>query len=85
MINKKTKTAFQFILGGIMVVTFATTGCNNGSDTKDAKTDTMAVEKMQTMPAKVDTPAVKVDSPATKMDKAEERPIVPGNKPAANK
>lgn len=76
MINKKTKTAFQFILGGMMLVSVATFGCNDSSSTTETKTDTVATEKM------VETPAPVVMDTTHKMDTSSTRPIVPGNKPA---
>ena len=78
MINKKTKTAFQFILGGMMLVSVATIGCNDTASTTETKTDTAAVEKMVEAP-----PAAPVVMDTTpKMDTSSTRPIVPGNKPA---
>ena len=77
MINKNSKTAFQIILGAIMLVSVATIGCNNDASSSTAtKVDTAATEKMQEA-----APATVVPDSTTKMDTAATRPIVPGNKP----
>ena len=80
MINKKSKTALQFILGGIMLASFTITGCNNNDTAtkeapKDATMDNATERPIVPTNKTADTPAVK-DS----MDKANERPIVPTNK-----
>ncbi|MEP7165421.1 MAG: hypothetical protein ABI741_12050 [Ferruginibacter sp.] len=77
MINKKSSTAFQFIFGGILLVSAATIGCNDSSTTTETKTDTITTEKM-----KEETPAPVVMDTMHKMDTAGTRPIVPTNKPA---
>jgi hypothetical protein len=65
---KLSKTAFQFMLGSMLVMTIAT-ACNDTSSSKETKTDSTAVSdtnKMDTM----------------KMDTAKTRPIVPPDQPA---
>ena len=49
--NKQIKTKLQFILGGILLVTFAVASCNNNSeaDKADAK-DTTATEVKTAVP-----------------------------------
>lgn len=75
----KTKTSLQFILGGIMLVSVATIGCNNSSDAKtETTTDTTTTKKMVEETA----PAAKKDSTSTLTDDTSKRPIVPTNQPA---
>ena len=38
--NKQNKTKLQFILGAILLVTFAVAGCNNGEADKTTTTET---------------------------------------------
>ena len=77
MINNKPKTAFQIILGGIMLVSVATIGCNDSSSTTETKTDTTSTKMVEETP--VLPPAVKdtiIDTTAN------QRPIVPTNSPS---
>ena len=70
MISTNKKTTFKIILGGIMLVSVATIGCNNSGEAKEeAKTDAVAPAVMV-----VETPAV-VDTTA-KMDTAAQKPII---------
>ena len=39
--NKQIRTKLQFILGGILLVTFAVAGCNNGEADKAATKDSI--------------------------------------------
>jgi len=72
--NKKTKTAFQFILAGAFLVSFAIAGCNNSGESKEATKDTMSTEKsMEVAPAAPATPDT------AKKDTASTRPVIPGN------
>jgi PBP1b-binding outer membrane lipoprotein LpoB len=48
--NKQNKTKLQFILGGILFVTFAVAGCNGGETEKEATKDTTATEIKTTVP-----------------------------------
>jgi hypothetical protein len=50
--NKQNRTKLQFILGGILFLTFAIAACNNGDD-KDSKAavkDSPATEMKPTIP-----------------------------------
>jgi hypothetical protein len=38
---KQNKTKLQFILGGILMLTFAVAACNNSGESKEAKKDTV--------------------------------------------
>lgn len=72
MISKNKKTAFKIILGGFMLVSVATIGCNESGEAKEeAKTDTVA-------PAApvVETPAPAVVDTTAKMDTAAQKPII---------
>lgn len=51
--NKQNKTKLQFILGGILLVTFAIAGCNNGKTDKTTTTDTLRTDTIPT-PSKMD-------------------------------
>ena len=62
--NKQIKTKLQFILVGILFVTFAVTSCNNGKDDKEAPKDSVT----NTTPP---PPAPVKDS----MDSANEAPV----------
>lgn len=54
--NKKSKNTLALILTSIIFVSFAVTGCNNSSETKEAPKDTVATEKkMEVAPAVIDT------------------------------
>ena len=50
--NKQNKTKLQFILGGILFLTFAVAACNNGDnkDSKAAVKDSPATEMKTTTP-----------------------------------
>lgn len=61
--NKTTKTTMQFILGGILFVTFAVAGCNDSKTDKTTTTDTII------------TPV----APDTTMDTGGVRPTPGGN------
>lgn len=65
--NKQIKTKLQFILLGILFVTFAVAGCNNSGEDKAAPKDSAAIT--------VPPPAVVKDS----MDTANEAPTPDGN------
>lgn len=72
MISTNKKTTFKIILGGIMLVSVATIGCNNGGEAKEeAKTDTVAPAVMV-----VETPAPAVVDTTAKMDTAAQKPII---------
>lgn len=44
--NKKTKTRFQLLLAGSLLISFAVAGCNNGSEKTETKTtDSVTTEK----------------------------------------
>lgn len=48
--NKQIKTKLQFILGGILLVTFAIASCNNNSEADKAATKDTATEIKTTVP-----------------------------------
>lgn len=72
--NNKTKTTFQFILAGVLFVSFAVTGCNNDSGNKEATKDSVSTEK--SMEAAPVAPAA---TDTTKKDTASTRPTPTGN------
>lgn len=47
---KQNKTKLQFILGGILMVTFAVAGCNSGDADKAATKDTPVTEVKTAVP-----------------------------------
>ncbi|MDB5222801.1 MAG: hypothetical protein JWN83_1468 [Chitinophagaceae bacterium] len=67
MPNKQLKTAFQFILGGFIIMNVAVS-CNDTSSTSETKKDSTAVADS----AKMD----KMSTDTMKMDTAAQRPIV---------
>ena len=76
MISKNKKTAFKMILGGIMLVSVATIGCNDSGEAKvEATTDTVA-----TVPPVAEAPvaaaAAVADTIAKIMDTAAQKPII---------
>ncbi len=72
MISKNKKTAFKIMLGGILLVSVATIGCNDSGEAKEeAKTDTAA-----TAAPVVETPAPAVVDTTAKMDTAAQKPII---------
>ena len=62
--NKQIRTKLQFILVGILLVTFTITGCNNGEADKAATKDSAAIT--------VPPPQTVKDS----MDSANEAPVI---------
>lgn len=60
--NKQIRTKLQFILGGILLVTFAVAGCNNG----DADKTTTTTETKTTV----------TEQPRDSMDTGDKAPIV---------
>ena len=51
MMNIKTKTKLQFVLAGILFVSFAVTGCGESAEKTETKTDSV----MEMTPQTVDT------------------------------
>jgi hypothetical protein len=72
---KQNKTKLQFILAGMLMLTFA--ACNNSGDKKEAATDSPAVE------TKTETPPPTVRDSVDTMEKTPGK-VAPGtdNKPA---
>ncbi len=81
MNQKKSKSIATGILAGLVLTAFSI-GCNNAGDSKEAKKDSPAVQKVDSpaTPKVADSP---VTAPATKdtpkMDKAAVKPIVTTN------
>ena len=48
--NKKTKTRFQLLLAGSLLISFAVAGCNNGNEKTETKTDSVTTEKSMEVP-----------------------------------
>jgi hypothetical protein len=71
MTNKK--TAFQFILGGMMLISAASIGCNDTS-TKSETTTEPAVEKMKEEPAAA--PVLPDSTSGLTPDSLSKRPII---------
>ncbi len=60
--NKQNKTKLQFILGAILLVTFAVAGCNNGEADKTTTT--------------TETKTTVTEQPRDSMDTGDKAPIV---------
>ena len=72
MLKKKLNFTLASMLGFAFLVAVAITGCN-GSDSKDAKTDSTNTKKMD------EVKPIAPDSTSTKGDTAKIKPVVPGN------
>jgi hypothetical protein len=57
---KQNRTKLQFILGGILMLTFAVAGCNNDGEKKEATKDTLTKTPPATVNVPLDTPMEKI-------------------------
>ena len=55
MFIRKSKTTLQFILGGILLITVISAGCNNSSEKKEEVKDSTSMKKMTQDTMKRDT------------------------------